>query len=300
MHHPDIRCNDNLAELQKLPDKSVDLVYIDPPFNTGKHQGDYDDRWKSREDFLTFVKPRLQEIHRVLKDTGTVYLHADHHASHYLKIMMDDIFGVNNFVNDISWVRHNTHHPARKFPAIHDSILVFSKTGAYTFTPQRTVNRKLHADKYHFSDHRGDFGLLDLYNSRGRKGFVYEWNGITREWRHPRSTMERLEKEGGLYHGKNGRPYKKQYWNDYKGSLVGDVWNDVSPVLNGKEHGYATQKPEKLLKRVILSSSNPGDTVLDAFAGSGTTCAVAKKLGRKSICIDQNPKACKIMEERLS
>lgn len=238
-----IRCNDNLVELKKIPSKSVDLVYIDPPFMSQRHQGDYDDRWENFNDYLNFMKPRIEEINRILKKTGTLYLHTRPPVSNDLKIGIDTVFGSNNYRNEIVWSYSGGKTPNKDFSRKHDVILRYIKNAnsKYTFNPPM----------------------------KPIKGNGWHSNGT------------RYDKKNGM-------------------TPCTDSWDDIPKVhANAKIKKYATQKPEKLLERIIKASSNPGDVVLDAFAGSGTTCAVAQKLGRKSICIDQNPKACEIMEERL-
>ncbi len=241
--NPDIRCRDNLDELRSIPDGSVDLVYIDPPYNTGIAFADFNDKWKSIDDYIDFMKPRLVEIQRILKPDGTAYIHVDEHANGYMRVAADKIFAPGNFVNEIVWVYSGGGAPKTRFASKHDTILMYAKDGKH---------RKFNVQYAPYK---------------------------------PGSTRH---SDGSLY-----RP---------EGKLMDDWWADIPPVSTASREriGYNTQKPEKLLERIIISSSNPGDAVLDAFAGSGTTCAVAKKLGRKSICIDQNPKACKIMEDRLA
>lgn len=237
----EIRCNDNLEELKKIPDGSVDLVYIDPPFNTGKDWNEYDDRWNSREHYISFMKDRLVETKRVLKDSGTMYLHVDPRESHYLKVEMDKIFGDDNFVNEIIWSYSGGGVPKNRFAPKHDTILVYGNGGNRTFNPR----------------------YIPYKTANGRHS--------------------------------NGKPYREE------GKYLEDWWIDIPPVSTASKErtGYPTQKPEILLKRIISASSNPNDMILDFFAGSGTTCVVAKKLGRKSICIDKNMNSCKLMEERL-
>lgn len=263
---PRIRCNDNLSELQKIPDASVDLVYLDPPFNTGKHRGDYDDQFDSMNDYLKFMKPRLEEARRVLKPTGSLYLHSDHHASHHLRILLDDIFGDDNFVNEIIWSYESSgRSKTRRFARKHDTIFLYGKTKDYKFNMEN---------------------VLEPYSDKTLRRARYNKNG------------ERFDPIRDKTRFMNRRGKLKPIG---KGKIPSDVFSDINPLPgNSNERvGYDTQKPEKLLERIILASSNENDVVLDAFAGSGTTCSVSKKLGRKSICIDKNQKACNIMEERL-
>ena len=282
-----IRCNDNLVELKKITDGSVDLVYIDPPFMTDKHQGDYDDRWNGMNDYISFIEPRLREIHRVLKPAGTAYIHVDTNANGYMRVLADKIFCVKKPVSEIIWNRKNQNvSKGNNFGNNHDTIFMYAKGSKFTFnkiTVDTTVEKK-HVNH----DERG------YYVSFPSGGYS-------------RQSVDRFLKEGTAYKTRNGKARVKKYLVEHDGKIfdrraASNVWMDIPNMMHapiGERIGYATQKPEKLLERIITASSNPGDIVLDAFAGSGTTCSVAKKLGRRSICMDQNPRACKIMEARL-
>jgi DNA modification methylase len=261
------RCNDNLAELKKITPGSVDLVYIDPPFNTGKHQGDYDDRWKSMDSYIEFIEYRLKEIHRVTRNGGTVYVHVDPRASGYVRVMADGIFGRKNFLNEIAWCYKGPSSSKHSFPRKHDTILRYVK-----------------------GREKPVFNVDDVRVPYNPKTLVYR--------KYELEALKNGKGYGGINSGGNPRAME-----DYeRGKIVEDWWDDIPAggmVSKHERTGYPTQKPEALLERIIKASSNEGDLVLDAFAGSGTTCAVAKKLGRNSICIDKNLKSCKIMEERL-
>ena len=286
---PAVKCSDNLAELEKMPGSSVDLVYLDPPFNTKKDWGEFSDAWKSTGDYIAFMRPRLAEARRVLKDTGSIYVHVDQHASHYLKVEMDRIFGPNRFVNEIIWRRKTAsavvRSKAKSFGTNHDSILLYSKSGRHRFNivEQEAETRSFLRD--------GDGAPFKSTFAGNRSPAL----------------IRRLRGEGRAYTTKGGNtriktPLIARGGKVYDRRPVDNIWLDIpgmGNVVHSERTGYPTQKPEKLLERIVLASSNPGDMILDAFAGSGTTCAVASRLGRKSICIDQNPRACKIMEARL-
>lgn len=286
-----IKCNDNLAELKKLPSGSVNLEYIDPPFKTGRDFGEYDDSWKSTSEYIEFMKPRLVEAKRVLKKDGSIYVHVDHHASHHVKLLLDEIFGEKNFVNEIIWKRKNAsavvRSKASSFGNNHDVIFLYSNGGKPAFT---LIEQEVELDNGSFL--RDPDGKP--FKSKPMGGNVP-------------TTVQRMLDDGTAYITKNGKPRIKKYLDERDGRVfetrpIDNVWTDIRHMGNTRRDertGYPTQKPEKLLERIITASSKPGDVVLDFFAGSGTTCSVAKKLGRKSICIDQNPKACEIMDERL-
>lgn len=243
-----------------LKSESVDLIYLDPPFNTGKvfknTGGEFNDKFGSIEHYIGWMKPRIEEMHKILKPTGSIYLHCDWHASHYLKIVMDEIFGINNFQNEIIWHYTNGGAGKTKFSRKHDNIFFYSKSKKYTFnhndvrTPYKPQNTKIYHD---------DDGIYMIEPKTG----------------------------------------KRRYYNE-KGKVMDDVWdiNFIGP--NSKERlGWPTQKPETLLERIIKASSNKGDVVFDPFCGCGTSVFVAKKLVRKYIGIDMNPKAIELTRERL-
>lgn len=261
---------DNLGVLSQLPDASFSLIYVDPPFNTGRRQtraartmaraaegeGDrvgfkglsyvtelgqarsYTDTF---ENYLEFIAPRLIEAHRLLAEDGTLYVHLDYREVHYVKVLLDEIFGRENFLNELIWAYDYGARATRRWPAKHDTILVYVKD----------------AKKYHFDSAEVD---REPYMAPGL---------VT--------------------------PEKRE-----RGKLPTDVWWHTIVSPTGKEKtGYPTQKPEGILRRIITASSRPGDWVLDFFAGSGTTGAVAAKLNRKFLLIDQNPQAIEVMRSRL-
>ena len=260
---------DNLGILKQLPSESVQLIYIDPPFNTGRTQTrgtttttrtdagnrvgfkgkrydvvretvlSYDDEF---EDFWSFLEPRLEEAWRLLNETGTLYLHLDYREAHYAKVLLDALFGRDCFLNEIIWAYDYGGKSKNKWPSKHDTILVYVKNPAKYFFNSTEVDRE-----------------------------PYMAPGLV--------TPEKVE----------------------KGKLPTDVWWHTIVSPTGKEKtGYPTQKPKGILRRVIQASSQQGDLVLDVFAGSGTTGAVAAELGRKFILIDQNPESIDVISKRLN
>jgi DNA modification methylase len=309
---PVIKCNDNLAELKSLPDASVDLAYIDPPFNTGTHKGDYDDRWNGMDNYISFIEPRLREINRVLKKSGSLYIHSDWHADAYLRVLADKIFGLDNLRNHIIWKRTSAKGMARRsMDVITDSILFYTKSNQYTYNPQKlTTITPFQRKSYKYNETTGKYKTTVALNTPKCKDGSpnsFTWRGVLPKsgcWRYSKKKLEEMLSNGEIKIHEDGKPVQwghAKFFDEIPKKNVDNLWLDINRVVGPSKEttGYDTQKPEKLLERVILSSSNPGDTVLDAFAGSGTTCAVAKKLGRKSICIDKNPRACEIMEGRL-
>jgi DNA modification methylase len=258
-----IYCGDNLEVLAKFPQKSVDLIYADPPFfsnkqyeiiwGNGAEMKVYEDRWKGGINvYIDWIKDRLFQCHRVLKDTGSMYLHCDWHATHRLRVAMDDIFGEKNFVNEIIWFYKTGGTSKRYFARKHDTLLLYVKSNNYTFNPQWD------------------------------KSYVH--------------TLPEPHTPSGKRLG-----VKRDEVDKYRYVIARDVW-EIEPIYRNKaEHlGYHTQKPEGLLKRIIEASSNKNSIVLDPFAGTGTTLAVAHNLGRRWVGIDVFPIACGVMRDRLN
>jgi site-specific DNA-methyltransferase (adenine-specific) len=354
---------DNLDILREyVKDESVDLVYLDPPFNSNRNYNvlfkdesgkeaeaqitAFEDTWHWNEKaeetyqalvtegaenisnmigalrqfigtnqmtaYLVMMAARLVELHRVLKPTGSLYLHCDPTASHYLKILLDTIFGARNFVNEIVWKRSDAHNDAKQgakhFGRVHDVLLFYARSDGpifkalYNPLPQSTV------DSWYRNVEPGTgrrFNKADVTGPGGAaKGNpYYEWKGITRYWRYNREKMERLEAEGRLVYSKSGMVYEKRYLDESKGVAVQDWWDDIEMLRgisgSGERLGYPTQKPTALLERIVSASSNEGDTVLDPFCGCGTTIAAAQKLNRNWIGIDITHLSIALQKYRL-
>jgi DNA modification methylase len=317
-----IYCGDNLDQLRKLPEACVDLIYIDPPFNSNrnyevfwgetKEKRSFEDRHESTKAYIEYMRPRCVELHRVLKKTGSFYYHCDWHASHYVKVMLDQIFGENQFQNEIVWKRADAHSDAKQgakhFGRVHDSIFFYTGSAKYTFSslynplPESTVSKWYrHVEegsgrRYNKADVTGPGGAA--------KGCpVFEWKGVTRAWRYSKDNMERLEKEGRLVYSKSGMVYQKRYLDESKGVPLQSWWDDIAMLRGihqtGERLGYPTQKPLALLERILQVSSTENDIVLDAFCGCGTALVAAQKLKRQWIGIDISPTACRVMAKRL-
>ena len=347
---------DNLAVLQEyVPDESVDLIYLDPPFNSNasynvlfrEHSGEdspaqikaFTDTWHWTEEtertyeldiiqnrntpldvkemmaalrqflgrndmtaYLVMMAPRLVELHRVLKPTGSVYLHCDTTAGHYLRLLMDAVFGKERFRNEITWKRFNFHADAKRFGRISDRILFYTKSDDFQWNPQRTPYKKSYI-KSHFRyvDDDGRRYRLDNLNPPAGRGPVYEFHGETRPWRYTQERMLALEAEGRIYVTPDGIPQLKRFLDELSGEAVNDIWIDIPPINSrAKERlGYPTQKPQRLVERIIQSSSNPGDVVLDPFCGCGTAVAAAENLGRRWLGIDITHLAVALMKSRI-
>ncbi|MEZ5747319.1 MAG: DNA methyltransferase [Paracoccaceae bacterium] len=345
---------DNLAVLRdSVADESVDLIYLDPPFNSNASynvlfkgpKGNesaaqieaFDDTWHWNDSaeaafgevlrsgngaaaemlramrsflgendmmaYLAMMAVRLLELHRVLKPTGSLYLHCDPTASHYLKILLDAVFGARCFRNEIIWKRSNPKsHGSKNFSTASDTILRYSKTDDFFFKQPYEEHDPAYVEKaYRFSDQRGKYRLLPLLNpNNNRPNLTYEFLGVTRVWRWTRERMQAAYEDGLVIQLKPGAvPQYKKYLEDSKGRTVTNIWIDI-PQAAGKETlGYPTQKPVALLERILNASSNPGDVVLDPFCGCGTTVHAAEKLGRQWIGIDVTHLAVGLIEKRL-
>lgn len=367
---------DNLEVLREhIPDASIDLIYLDPPFNSKRDYNllfkspkgaaseaqitAFEDSWhwgpqaetefdqllhqpntdvaemmKALRGFLgendmmaylTMMANRLLELHRVLKPTGSLYLHCDPTASHYLKVVLDGVFGKEMFKNEITWKRTGAHGSAKRWGPVHDTLFYYSKTDDCTWTYPAMPHDESYIEK-HFKN-RDDNGRLfqpiTLTGSGTRNGESGKpWRGINptdvgRHWAIPGEVMERyqlkgetvqdrldaLDKAGLVYWPKDGEgtPRLKWYADELGGMAIPDVWTDIPPISAQAQErlGYPTQKPLALLERIIAASSNEGDVVLDPFCGCGTAVHAAHKLKRKWVGIDITHLAISLIEKRL-
>ncbi len=255
--------------------------------------------------YLTMMAQRIIELHRVLKPTGSIYLHCDLTANHYLKLLMDATFGAANFLNQVTWKRTSAHSDAKAMGRIQDTILLYAKDSAlFLWNDQYQAHDSEYVrTHYRYKTDDGRLYRTDNLTAGGLSGggYEYEWNGVTRVWRAPRETMERLHNEGRIRYTRNGVAEYIRYLDEMPGMPLQDIWTDIPPVnAQAKERlGYPTQKPEALLERIIKASSNEGDVVLDPFCGCGTAIAVAERLRRRWIGIDITHLAISLMKGRL-
>lgn len=351
---------DNLDILRNhIPDESIDLIYIDPPFNSNQaynvifSEADgsssqaqiqaFEDTWrwgetteqayhelietalpllvetiKSFRGFLTetnlmaylvMMALRLVELHHVLKPTGSFYLHCDPTASHYLKIILDQIFGVENFQNEIVWKRTSSHNDPKRFGRVGDRILFYSKSKVKTFNVIYSDYSPEQLSRYKYEDERGRYRAENLTAPHYSPTRTVEWRGTqpgsNRQWRFSIEKLERLYAKEYVLLRQDGCPRKdglKVYLDEAKGAPAQNIWDDIPRIGNtSKERlGYPTQKPEALLERIIQASSNEGDVVLDAFCGCGTAVAVAQRLNRRWIGVDITHLAIALMKYRLA
>ena len=349
---------DCLTIMQGMPLGSVDLIYLDPPFNsnraynaiykdeTGRPLPDqieaFCDTWTLDEEqerairqmpvlmreagiddevaefwklwmnalrktnprllaYLSYMVQRLLPMRGILKPTGSIYLHCDPTASHYIKVMMDAIFGHENFRNEIVWKRTSTHSDSKTWSRVSDTILFYTKGRRFTWnTPYTPHSDEYIANKYRHQDADGRLYQLDNMTSPNpRPNMMYEWKGFaspTKGWRYSEETMADLDAEGRIWyptfkdgtHNTSRRPRLRRYLDEMKGGVMGNIWTDISPINSQARErlGYATQKPLRLLERIIRASSDAGDMVFDPFCGCATTLEAAHILGRRWIGID--------------
>ena len=307
-------CGDNRKVLRYFPDECVDLIYIDPPFFSGRNYDlvfedkfamkAFDDTFEhNMETYMDFMEEIIRELKRVLKPTGSFYLHCDYHANAHLRIMCDRIFGKNNFKTSITWRRSRPKGNSKGFSNTTDTILYYTKSDTFTFNKiyaslsQGSLKRYNKEDKNGRymeltitapgSDNIWDFGIGETLPSLGRG---YAWN---------KEKIQNAINTGELSKSKKGYLVRKRYLSESKGVPLTDLWNDIHHVQGSERYGYPTQKPEALLERIIKISSNEKDIVLDAFCGCGTALAVAQKLNRKYIGIDVSPIGNLIVAARL-
>jgi adenine specific DNA methylase Mod len=357
---------DNLGILRdKIPSGCVDLIYLDPPFKSGKSYNiifqpelrkikgataqikTFEDTWqwgdeaeneyqglitgtitkeKPNQSLIDLIKamrgylgecsmmayfsmmaPRLLEMRRVMKETASIYLHCDPTASHYLKLLMDAIFGVNNFRNEIVWQRTGAHSDARRWGRVTDTLLFYSKTESYTWETQYAVyDEEYIKERYHYKDEATGRLFWPNTMTAAGPGPARRFRGKLMNppsgthWRFSQEEIDRMEAEGRIYYSTKGMPYVKSYLDERKGKAIQNVWTDIRMTKSGEERlGYPTQKPEALLERIIKASSKEGDLVLDPFCGCGTTIAVAESQKRKWIGIDITYLAIDVIRKRL-
>jgi DNA modification methylase len=311
-------CEDNLNSLAQLPADCIDLIYLDPPFFSNRKYeviwGDeaemrsFRDRWRgSIQHYLDWMRPRAHELHRVLKPTGSIYFHCDPHASHYIKVMLDGIFGMGAFRNEIAWKRFSAKNDPKRFGRSHDLIFFYSKGKNHTWNVQYGPFEEDYVEenyRYIEAETGRRYRRGDLTAAKPGGDVSYEWHGARpykgRYWAYSREKMDKMLAEGRIEFRKTGMPVFKRYLDEQPGVPLQDVWTDIRLHAGSRERlGYPTQKPEALLERIMIASSNAGDIVLDPFCGCGTTVAVAARLQRKWIGMDISPTAMRVIRRRM-
>jgi DNA modification methylase len=300
---------------------TIDLIYLDPPFFSNRNYeviwGDtgeirsFQDRWAGGvSHYIEWLKERVIEMHRILKPTGSIFLHCDWHANAEIKVfVLNKAFGEDNFREEIIWKRQTakkgSQFAKRTFGSSIDTIFWYSKTTNYTFViPKVQLDKEEMLKKFNKTDIDGRKFRIDhieLIEAMARQNLIYEYNGYIPKfgWMVNKEKLTQFDIENRLYWSNTGKPYRKYFADEYEGREITNLWDDIY-IAAGKERiGYPTQKPEALLDRIIKCASNEGDIVLDPFMGGGTTIAVANRLNRQWIGIDQSPMAVKVTEFRL-
>ena len=277
---------DNYYLLKKLKNETIDLIYFDPPYNTGRNFYDFNDNFKTKQDYIDFIKLRIKECHRVLKKTGTIVIHIEPKISHYFRFICDEIFGDNNFRNEIVWQTGGNAKNKYKLNRFHDTIIVYSKSSKQIFNPIyfKYDNEYKKKSNVKFCDiHKKEYVTTAIYNSQPnvnpRMNLRYTWNGLDKQWYVTKDKMQQLHNENRLEYNKDGIPRIKRFLDEMDGIPLRDVWCDINNTQSGEKINYATQKPVKLVERIVDLYSNENNICLDIFAGSGT-------LGRA--CINKN------------
>ncbi len=346
---------DNLDVMRRyIESESVDLVYLDPPFNSNAtynvlfaEKGEngtksasqikaFEDTWhwdqsaaKTYQEtvesggavskalqafhtllgpsnmmaYLAMMAPRLVELRRVMKPTASIYLHCDPTASHYLKLLMDAVFGPVNYQNEITWKRTTAHNDSNRYGANVDILLFYSKTEDFTFNATYRPYPKEYIARFRNQDPDGRLWADYDLSAKGLTGggYEYEYKGCTSLWRCPPETMKIYDQENRLHFTKRGGIRLKRYLDDMRGIPLQALWEDIPPINSqaAERLGYPTQKPVALLERILNTSSNPGDVVLDPFCGCGTAVAAAQSLNRSWIGIDITHLAITLIKSRL-
>ena len=303
----DYQIGDNLELLKDMPDNCVDLIYFDPPFNTGRDFKDFKDIYPSMMSFRDeFLKPRLSQCRRVLKKEGNIVVHVDPTISHHVRILLDDIFGEKQFVNEVAWVTGGNAKNKKKMNRFHDTLICYRASSASIFNPEYLP----YDDAYRKSssvkvcEHTGrEYVTTAIHNSQPhinpRQNLRYRWNGHDKQWYVMKEKMASLDADNRLAYNKKGIPRIKRYLHEMSGIPVRDVWSDIPNVQASEKLDYATQKPVRLIRRVIKMFSKESDLVLDIFAGSGTTGRAAMDLNRSYKLFDINSKGKDIFLESI-
>ena len=283
------------------------MIYFDPPYNTGRNFFNFNDKFKTKQDYIEFIRLRLVEVHRVLKKTGSVIIHIEPRISHYFRVLCDDIFGDNNFTNEIVWKTGGNAKNKKKLNRWHDTIIVYSKSSKQTFNPQYAP----YGDEYRkknnvkICEHHGkEYVTTAIHNSQPevnpRMNLRYEWNGHEKQWYVTRDKMQNLHDDHRLVYNKKGVPRIKRFLEEMDGVPLRDLWIDISNVQRGEKLKYATQKPVKLLERIVRLYSNEGDVCMDIFAGSGTLGRACINEKRKYLLMDINEDGKALFEKSIS
>jgi DNA modification methylase len=304
---------DNLPLLRSLADGEVDLIYIDPPYASGNRYADaYDDAWPDRAAYLAFLRPRLAEMRRVLAPRGSLVVHLDHNAAHYVKVALDEIFGDTAFRGEIVWLKVRIKKAqAAGFPRVHDTLLWYSRSADYHYAHEHAPLDPAYVRSHYGPREAGTgrrYQLISLIQDGagpprhfGDRGQLAPPPG--KHWIWSQERIDGALALGRIRFTRAGRPRAVRYLDEAqaRGNVVGDVWTDIPPVNSQSRErtGWPTQKPLALLERIVRTLSPPGGLVADFFCGSGTTGVAAARLGRRFLLCDSSSQAVSLARRRL-
>jgi site-specific DNA-methyltransferase (adenine-specific)/adenine-specific DNA-methyltransferase len=292
---------DNIELIKRVSAESIDMIYMDPPYNTGRDFYYFKDKFA---DFSKFMEERILECHRILKKNGTIIIHVEPRISHHIRVICDKVFGETNFQNEIVW--HSGGNAKNKYQLgrNHDTIIVYSKSAKSKFFPLYTPYSEEYKKGLKLCTHHNKhYSTSAAHNSQPevnpRPNLTYEWNGNTRQWYVSKEKMAALHEDHRLEYNEKGIPRIKRFLEEMEGIPVRDTWDDISSIQSGEKTKYATQKPVKLLERIVALYSAEGDLCLDLFAGSGTLGRACKNLKRNYILFDINPEAKEVFDSTI-
>lgn len=293
---------DNLERLRGLPSSSVDLVYCDPPYPSEKFAPSYAlDDFAETLRWIDFLRPRAEEVRRVLSSTGSLYWHCGWESSAYVRVMLDQVFGQANFRNEIVLVRRLPSLAEKSgFSKVHDVILYYTKSDTFTWHPKPLSRAREQEAMFSHKDADGRRYRLDALTLPPGTGRIAQtWNGHTACWRMSLARLDQLDADGRIVIAKNGAPRLKRYLDEMPLVPLGDVWTDIRHDRHTRHREHFVSQPIALMERIIEVSSNPGDVVLDPFLGSGTTLVAAERLQRRWIGVEVSEEMVRLAEKRL-
>ena len=300
---------DNLEVLGGLDDECCTLIYLDPPYNSGRDFGEFEDKFPSMKDYAyNFLLPRFHQCRRILKKEGNIVVHVEPKNSPYVRLALDEAFGEKNFRNEIVWKSGGNSKNKKQLGRYHDTILVYSKSKEPLYNPEYLPYDEEYRKKSGAKlceETKKWYVTTAIHNSQPdvnpRLNLRYEWNGHTKQWYASKERMQMLHDNNRLQYNKRGIPRIKRFLHEMEGIPIRDLWTDINQIQGGEKLDYPTQKPVNLLKRIIKIYSNEGDVVVDPFAGSGTTARAAIAMKRNYLMIDNNEKGRKVfLEEELN